>query len=342
MRDEERFFPASVRRNKDGRPQLYAAGLGTRGRRGGWIVRGRPRGEKVRSWPRWSEESRPRGGDCTRPAAARQGRPAAEESCRPHRGDGCGGVRTARSGGDCTWLAAVEQRMPAAGGILAEIETVLGAFCEPRHVGWAAAGGWSGDATAALVRCGRPSLPSRQSWRLSSALICQPRRVAGEDGGDGRGREKVCGRPQWSESGRPGGFANRRPRQDKDGRPPGGSWRRSHATGRGVRAAASKLDRWIGRQIDVADLGERGRHLAGRQPSASGPTWTAAFTPGPTQRAAFPAAFPAASLPGPLGFEETPAASLPGPDADGRLHAGPDAAAASTPAPTRTAPQHRA
>ena len=51
--------------------------------------------------------------------------------------------------------------------------------------------GWSGDAADALVRRGRPSSPPRQSWRLSSALFCQPRRVAGEEGGDGRAGEKV-------------------------------------------------------------------------------------------------------------------------------------------------------
>ena len=46
--------------------------------------------------------------------------------------------------------------------------------------------GRSGDAADAVVRRGRPSLPPRQLWRLSSAFFCQPLSVAWAAAGGGR------------------------------------------------------------------------------------------------------------------------------------------------------------
>ena len=100
---------------------------------------------------------------------------------------------------------------------------------------------------------------------LGAFLPASPRR---RRGGRRRPRgEKVCGRPRRSENGRPGGIAHGRPRRDKDGRPPGGSWRRSHATGRGVRAAAAKQGRPAatvrGRRRNKGPAAPGGSHAAG-------------------------------------------------------------------------------
>ena len=85
----------------------------------------------------------------------------------------------------------------------------------------------------------------------------------------GRSQQDKDGRPRGDSTGRGRGAAatGGRPRRNEDGRPRGGSWRRSHATGRGMRAVAAKQGRLAaeqgaGRGMWIACGRPRGRRYA--------------------------------------------------------------------------------
>ena len=200
------------RQDKDGQPlggywrRSHANG---RGMRAAAAKQGRPaatvRDRRQNKGPAATGGSHTAGHGGRRYAAGHGGVRTADRggSCRPRQGDCRGGVRTAGRGGDRTWSAAAEQRMPASGGILAEIEAVLGAFfpASPRCMGRGR--GRSGDAADALVRRGCPSLPPRQSYRLPWRFFL-PATSCRRRGGRRRPRgEKVRGRPRRSKNGRP-------------------------------------------------------------------------------------------------------------------------------------------